>query len=73
MFLPIQTQDWFCPAGHRRELLGELGERRLRCRLCEGYSGPFTGTSIRLSGIIPCARNVELTAAKEPPYALSLA
>jgi len=37
MFLPIR--DWICPAGHKRELMGEEGSRRLRCPICEGYEG----------------------------------
>lgn len=41
MFLPIQTEDWRCPAGHRRELMGEEGSRRLRCPICEGHDGIF--------------------------------
>jgi hypothetical protein len=40
MFLPISS-DWVCPAGHKRELLGEVGSRRLRCKICEGYEGSF--------------------------------
>jgi hypothetical protein len=41
MFLPIPASDWACPAGHRRELLGEEGYRRLRCPICEGHDGNF--------------------------------
>jgi hypothetical protein len=41
MFLAIQASDWLCPAGHKRELMGEEGSRRLRCPICEGYEGNF--------------------------------
>jgi hypothetical protein len=39
MFLPASANDWLCPAGHTRELLGSEGLRRLRCAICEGYDG----------------------------------
>jgi hypothetical protein len=39
MFMPTSASDWFCPAGHKRELLGVEGSRRLRCTDCEGYDG----------------------------------
>jgi hypothetical protein len=41
MFLPIPASDWVCGAGHKRELMGEKGSRRLRCPICEGYEGNF--------------------------------
>jgi len=41
LFLPIPTEHWACPAGHRRELMGIPGYRRLRCRVCEGWNGHF--------------------------------
>ena len=45
MFLPIKPSDWICPGcGCRREMLGELGMRKLRCPRCEGEDGPFMGT-----------------------------
>ena len=39
MFKPTSANDWLCPAGHTRELLGIEGSRRLRCPICEGYDG----------------------------------
>jgi hypothetical protein len=41
MYLPIPACDWTCPAGHKRELLGVEGSRRLRCKICEGCEGNF--------------------------------
>ncbi len=38
----IPTHHWTCPqCSGRRELMGEVGSRRLRCPRCEGYDGPF--------------------------------
>jgi hypothetical protein len=39
MFMPTSASDWVCPAGHKRELLGSEGSRRLRCPFCEVYDG----------------------------------
>src|SRR5437660_1306460 len=41
MFPIINAEDWTCPCGRRREVLGEPGKRQLRCVVCEGYGGPF--------------------------------
>lgn len=41
MFVLTRAGDWICPAGHRRELLGPEGARRLRRKICEGYEGTF--------------------------------
>src|SRR5207302_5526081 len=41
-FFPItNAEDWVCPCGRKREVLGAVGRRQLRCVVCEGYGGPF--------------------------------
>lgn len=38
----IPAAHWTCPQCQgRRELMGQVGSRRLRCRRCEGYDGAF--------------------------------
>src|SRR2546429_7617178 len=40
-FFPINAEDYICPCGRKREVLGEVGKRQLRWVVCEGYGGPF--------------------------------
>lgn len=38
----IPARSWVCPqCSGRRVLMGEVGSRRLRCPVCEGYYGEF--------------------------------